>query len=220
MSDAVLSADQLLQQLHWRYATKQFDPTKKIPADLWHALEQALILTPSSFGMQPWKFFVITDAELREKLVPYSWNQRQVADASHLVVLAFKKEMNAADVDRYMELISTVRQVPPESLDGFAGVIKSFLTNPSRPVSVDEWAIRQVYIALGQLMTSAALLGLDTCPMEGFDVPKYNEILGLEALGYKAVVLCPVGYRAADDKYATLPKVRYDHDTMIDYLPA
>lgn len=220
MSDTVVTSEQLLQQLHWRYATKKFDPAKKIPPELWQTLEQALVLAPSSFGLQPWKFFVVTDPAIREQLVEQSWGQRQVADASHLVVLAIKKNLNAEDVDRYVELMAAVRQVPLDSLQGMAGMIKGFLDNPPLPISLDEWATRQVYIALGQLMTAAALLGIDTCPMEGFNPAKYNEILGLEELGYAAVVLCPVGYRAEDDKYATLPKVRYPNDVVIDYIPA
>jgi len=219
MSDTLVSSEQLLQQLHWRYATKKFDPTKKISAELWQALEQSLVLAPSSFGLQPWKFFVVTDQALREKLVEYSWNQRQVADASHLIVLAVKKNLNAADVDRYIESIANIRQVSTESLQGFSGMMKGFLENPPRSMTVDEWSTRQVYIALGQFMTSAALLGIDTCPMEGFDPAKYNELLDLETQGYSAVLLCPAGYRAEDDPYATLPKVRYSSDELIDYIP-
>lgn len=216
MSDAIVSSEQLLQQLNWRYATKQFDPTQKIAADLWETLEQSLVLTPSSFGVQPWKFFVITDSTVREALVPHCWNQRQVADASHLVVFAIKQDITATDIDGYLDRIAEVRQVPVDSLQGFGSVIKGFLANP--PVPVNEWATRQVYIALGQFMTSAALLGIDTCPMEGFIPPKINELLGLEAQGYAAVVLCPAGYRAADDKYATLPKVRYPQSAMVSHL--
>lgn len=218
MSDAVLSADQLLHQLQWRYATKKFDPTQKIAPEVWQILEQSLVLTPSSFGLQPWKFFIVTNPELREKLVEYSWNQRQVADSSHLVVLAAKKNLNATDVDRYVELMSNVRQVPMESLQGLSNLIKGFMNQPPYPITLNEWATRQVYIALGQLMTSAAMLGIDTCPMEGFDRAKYNEILNLEAEGYSAAVLCPLGYRASDDKYASFLKVRYSKDTVISYL--
>jgi nitroreductase len=218
MTDAVLSPDQLLHQLQWRYATKKFDPTQKIAPEVWQILEQSLVLTPSSFGLQPWKFFVVTNPELREKLVEYSWNQRQVADASHLVVLAAKKNLNVTDVDRYVELMSDVREVPAESLQGLSNVIKGFMDKPPYPITLDDWATRQVYIALGQLMTSAAMLGIDTCPMEGFDRAKYNDILNLDEQGYSVVVLCPLGYRASDDKYATLPKVRYPKDTLISYL--
>jgi len=215
MSNSAISSDQLLQQLHWRYATKKFDPTKKIPEDIWNALEQALVLTPSSFGLQPWKFFVVHNPDIRQKLLEHSWGQTQVVDASHLVVFAIKKSINTEDVDRYVQLISNVRQVPIDSLQGMSNMIKGFIENPPYPMNLDEWAARQVYIALGQFMTSAALLGIDTCPMEGFNPAKYNEILGLEAQGYAAVVLCPAGYRAVDDKYAVLPKVRYPSQEVV-----
>ena len=218
MTDTVVSPQELLQQLHWRYATKKFDPTKKIPDDVWQTLEQSLVLAPSSFGLQPWKFFVVTNPELREQLVEHSWGQRQVADASHLVVLAIKKDVGAEDVDRYVDLMVNVRQVPADSLQGMANMIKGFLEKPPYPLNMDEWATRQVYLALGQFMTSAALLEIDTCPMEGFNPAKFNELLGLTEQGYAAVVLCPTGYRAEDDKYASLPKVRYPNDVVIDYI--
>ncbi|PSB29435.1 NAD(P)H-dependent oxidoreductase [Stenomitos frigidus] len=218
MSSAVVSTEQLLQQLHWRYATKKFDPTKKIAEDVWQALVESLILTPSSFGLQPWKFFVITNPAIRQQLVEHSWGQTQVADASHLVVLAFKKDLNTADVDRYMQNISHVRQVPVENLQGFAKVINGFLEKPPYPLDIDEWSKRQVYIALGQFMTSAALLGIDTCPMEGFNPPKYDEILGLAEQGYASVVACPAGYRAEDDKSAAQAKVRYPAQDLVQYV--
>jgi nitroreductase len=215
MSAAVISQDQLLQQLRWRYATKQFDSSQKIPADVWQTLEETLVLTPSSFGLQPWKFFVVTNPILREQLVEYSWGQRQVADASHLVVLAIKKDLQPADVDRYIQRIAEVRQVPIESLEGFGNTIKGFMNGS---IDVNAWATRQVYIALGEFMTSAALLGIDTCPMEGFNRDKYDEILGLSEQGYAAVVLCPAGYRALEDKYATQAKVRYSKTEVVQYL--
>ncbi len=216
MSDAIVSSDQLLQQLNWRYATKKFDPAQKISDDLWKTLEQCLVLTPSSFGLQPWKFFVVTDPALKEQFVPHAWGQRQVAEASHLVIFAVKKELTVADVDAYLACIADVRQVPIDSLQGFGNVIKGFLEKP--PIPVREWVTRQAYIALGQFMAAAALLGIDTCPMEGFVPPKVDELLGLEAQGYTSVVLCPAGYRAADDKHATLAKVRYPSQVVVDYV--
>lgn len=139
-------------------------------------------------------------------------------DASHLVVLAIKKNVSADDVDRYVQLMSNVRQVPVDSLQGMSNMIKGFIEKPPYPINLDEWAARQVYIALGQFMTSAALLGIDTCPMEGFNPVKYNEILGLEDQGYSATVLCPAGYRAEDDKYAVLPKVRYPSQEVVQVV--
>ncbi len=214
----MVSTEQLLQQLQWRYATKKFDATKKIGEDLWQTLVESLVLAPSSFGLQPWKFFVITDPAVRQQLVEHTWGQTQVVDASHLLVLAFKKDLSTADVDRYMQNISTVRHVPVENLQGFAKVINGFLEKPPYPLDIDEWSKRQVYIALGQFMTSAALLGIDTCPIEGFNPPKYDEVLGLSDLGYASVVVCATGYRADDDKNAALPKVRYPVEEVVQYI--
>ncbi len=220
MSSAVISVspEQLLQQLHWRYATKKFDGTKKISEEVWKTLEKSLVLAPSSFGLQPWKFIVVSNPEIRQQLLEHTWGQAQVVDASHLVVLAIKKELNVADVDRYVEHLSEVRQVPVDDLQGLGNMIKGFLTSPPYPININEWSARQVYIALGQFMTSAAMLGIDTCPMEGFNPTKYDEVLGLAEQGYSAVVLCPAGYRAADDKYAVMPKVRYPSEDVVEYV--
>jgi nitroreductase len=218
MNSVAVSPAQVLAQLQWRYAVKKFDPSKKIPADAWDVLEQSLILTPSSFGLQPWKFFVVNNSELRQELLANSWNQAQVVEASHLVVLAIKKEMGDAEVDRYIQDMSDKRNVPIDGLAGLNKMIKGFMANPDKGFTTDEWAIRQVYIAIGQFMTSAAMLGIDTCPMEGFNPAKYDEILGLTAQGYASVLVCPAGYRAADDKYAVMPKVRYDKSEVIGHI--
>lgn len=218
MNNVSLAPDQLIAQLQWRYATKKFDATKKIPDDLWNTLEQSLILAPSSFGLQPWKFFVVRSSNLRQQLVEHAWGQSQVVDASHLVVLAIKKDVSAEYVDHYVKRMAEVRQTSVESLEKFADTVKGFLNQPPYPLDVNAWSTRQVYIALGFLMASAALLGIDTCPMEGFVPDKFNEILGLSEIGYAAVVLCPVGYRAEDDKYAVMPKVRFSQEELIQYL--
>lgn len=218
MSSAIASPDQLLQQLNWRYATKQFDSSRKIPDAIWDALAQSLVLAPSSFGLQPWKFFVVQDPDTRQLIKENAWGQSQVVDASHLVVLARKNEITDEDVDLYNQRIAEVRQVPLESLEGFGKVIKGFINQPPYPLDLKEWATRQVYIALGQFMTSAAVLGIDTCPIEGFNPAKVDEILQLPALGYSSAVLCPAGYRAETDKYAALPKVRFPQESVIQYF--
>ncbi|MEO0869394.1 MAG: NAD(P)H-dependent oxidoreductase [Cyanobacteria bacterium J06642_11] len=209
------SSESVIEALNWRYATKMFDASKKIPADTWSALEQSLVLAPSSFGLEPWKFFVVDDPAVRSKLLEASWKQSQVVDASHLVVLAIKKDLNAADVDRAMARTSEVRDVPLESLEGFSNVIKGFMKNVP---DVDHWSTRQTYIALGQLMVSAALMGIDTCPIEGFVPPQYDEILGLPEKGYHAVVVCALGYRLDDDKYAHLAKVRFPVEDKVQHI--
>jgi nitroreductase len=209
----------LTAQLRWRYAVKRFDPARKIPAEDWRALEEALVLTPSSYGLQPWKFFVISDQSLKDQLVPLSWNQRQLADCSHVVVFTIKADLAAADIDRYLARMAEVRGIAVEQLAGFRKLLISSFAPPPAEFNVNEWAIRQVYIALGNFMTSAAVLGIDTCPMEGIEPAKYDELLGLPDKGYATAVVCVAGYRAADDKYAVLPKVRFKHQDVIEHLP-
>ncbi len=213
-----ISTEVVKQKLHWRYATKKFDPNRKIPPEIWLVLEESLRLAPSSFGLQPWQFVVVNNPAIRAQLLAHSWGQKQVVDASHLVVLALQTNIGVSDVDRYLQRVATVQGVPLENLQGFGNLIKGFLTQPPYPLNLEEWAARQVYIALGQLMTVAAFLGIDTCPMEGFIPAKYDEILGLDKTCYRSVVVCPVGYRAEDDKNAQRPKVRYEKNDVFMYV--
>lgn len=208
-----MTSSELLSALEWRYAVKAFDPSKKIPADTWAALEQSLVLTPSSYGLQPWKFLVITDPALREQLLPPAWNQHQVTDASHLVVMTVKKALSEADIDAFITRMVEVRGGTAESLAGFR---KMLVGTHSQGYMTTDWAKKQAYIALGQFMAACALLHIDTCPMEGFVPAKFDEILGLEAQGLTVAALCPAGYRSVDDRYASLPKVRYPLDAMIE----
>ncbi|MCC6670423.1 MAG: NAD(P)H-dependent oxidoreductase [Planctomycetes bacterium] len=205
----LLTSDALLSQLRWRYAVKKFDATRKIAPDTWAALEESLVLAPSSFGLQPWRFYVVHDAGLRQQLVAASWNQTQVVDASHMVVFALKKGLGSTDVERFIRRTAEVRRVPIESLAGYQKVIDRFVGQPKERFDVDAWSARQVYLALGSFLTACAVLGIDTCPLEGIDPAKYDRILGIEAEGYHTLAGCAAGYRAADDKYASLPKVRY-----------
>jgi nitroreductase len=211
-----ISTPDLLDALTWRYATKKFDPSKVISAETWSALEDALVLTPSSYGLQPWKFVVVTSPELKEKLKPFSWNQAQVTDCSHYVVFTIKKNLTATDVDRFVERTAEVRSVPVESIAGYRNMMVSDVVNGARSFNVNEWATRQAYIALGNFMTSAALVGVDTCPMEGIEPVNYDKTLNLAEAGYATVVACAAGYRAEDDKYAELAKVRFARSEMID----
>lgn len=201
--------------MQWRYATKVFDAAKKIPADVWSALEQTLVLTPTSYGLQPYHFLVVQDAAKREALVPHSWGQRQVADCSHFVVFTARTEMKEADVDRLIQRSSAVRGIPAESLATYRGMMLSDIVNGPRGKTAHEWAARQSYIALGNLMTAAALLGVDACPMEGINPVEYDKILGLGGTGYKTVVALALGYRAANDKYAALAKIRYETAELV-----
>lgn len=212
------SETDVLAALRWRYAVKKFDPTRKIPAAQWQALLAALVLTPSSFGLQPWRFLVVEDPKLREALVAHSWNQRQVVDGSHMVVFAQRKGADATDVEHFIRRIAEVRGTPLDKLAGYKKVILSFVAQPKEKFDVDAWCGRQLYIALGQFMTAAAMLGIDSCPMEGLDPAKYDEVLGLRGSGYATVCACPVGYRSPDDKYASEPKVRFATEDVVKTL--
>ncbi len=209
---------QLLTQLRWRYATKQFDPQRKISAEDWAVLEEALVLTPSSFGLQPWKFIVITDPAVKEKLVPVSWGQRQPADCSHLVVFAVKKNLGEAEIDAFLKRIAEVRKVPVESLGNYRDMMVGSIVKGMDDAERNGWAEQQVYIAVGNFLTSAALLGIDACPMEGIEAGKYDEILGLDKLGLNTIVAAAVGYRSAGDKYAMAPKVRFPKEQVIVHI--
>lgn len=203
-----LNPSQLVQALEWRYATKLFD-TKKLPADLWTALEKSLQLAPSSFGLQPWKFFIVSDPAVRAKLRPVSWNQSQVTDASHLVVFTHRTEMTEDDVNAFYNQMVADRKADASQLEPYRQMMLGGVVKGKDAKSQREWAARQVYIALGQLMAAAAMVGVDTCPLEGIDAAQYDQILGLKGTGYETVVACAVGYRSADDKYASLKKVRF-----------
>ncbi len=208
----------LLESLQWRYATKKFDPNRTIDVETWSALEESLVLTPSSYGLQPWKFLIVTNPEIKEKLKPLSWNQAQVTDCSHYVVFTIKKNLAAADVDRFVARTAEVRGVAVESIKGYRDMMVGDVVQGPRSLTVNEWATRQAYIALGNFMTSAALLGVDTCPMEGIDPGKYDRLLGLPEKGFATVVACAAGYRAEDDKYATLAKIRFSPEEVIEYI--
>ena len=201
--------------MEWRYATKRFDPKKKISDDIWNALERALILTPTSYGLQPYRFIVLTDAGKRAELLAHSWKQPQVVDCSHYVVLLARTKMTEADVDSWIQRIAQVRKVPAETLSAYRGMMVGDIVHGSRGKISHEWAIRQAYIALGNLMTCAAVLGVDACPMEGIVPHEYDNVLSLQGSGYATAVACALGYRSETDKSAALPKARFDAAELV-----
>jgi nitroreductase len=213
-----ISQNILTEALQWRYATKKFDATRKIPSEEWAALEESMVLAPSSFGLQPWRFIVVKNRELLEKFPAISWGQTQPVDCSHYVVFASRKDMAVGDVDRFVARIAEVRGVSTESLEGYRGFMMGSYKAALENGTLNDWCARQVYIAIGQAMTAAALLGIDTCPMEGIEAAKYDALLGLDAEGYTSVCSVAFGYRSVEDKYAALPKVRYAHDAVIKHV--
>lgn len=210
-----LTPEELVESLKWRYAVKKFDDKKQLSAETWDALEQSLLLSASSFGLQPWKFVIVTDKATKAKLPEHSWGQKQPEECCHLVVICALEEMTEAYIDSYISSIASTRGVSKESLKGYGDMMHGFNKNP---MDKNVWMEKQCYIALGTLLTAAAAIGVDACPMEGFDAKAYSEILGLKEKGLRPVVVCPLGYRAADDKYAQLPKVRFESDEKIIHI--
>jgi nitroreductase len=210
-----MTNEQLIATLNWRYATKIFNTAKKIPTDVWQTLEQSLVLTPTSYGLQPYQFLVINDPAKRAELLLHSWNQKQVVEASHFVVFAARTEMKETDVDKFLRRTTDVRQLPVDALKAYRNLIVDDVVNGARGKKAHEWAAQQAHIALGNLMTCAAILGVDACPMEGLKPVEYDKILNLNASGYATVMACALGYRSANDKHAGLAKVRYEIKDLV-----
>lgn len=218
MSTSPIHPTQILQALNWRYATKKFDVTRKISEADWSAIEDALVLAPSSFGLQPWRFYLVRNPTLLAQLPANSWNQTQPVDCSHFVVFAQRNHLSTNDVDAFIQRIINVRGTSPESLEGYRGMMTGFVKTATEQGWINPWAARQVYIALGQAMTVAALLGIDTCALEGINPAKYDEILGINAEGYTSLCGLAFGYRSSEDGYADVKKVRYTKQNVIRVL--
>jgi nitroreductase len=200
----------LLTELNWRGAPKKFDPARKIPAGTWTTLEQVLVHSPSPYGLQPWRFIIVRDPQLRDTLKPLTFDQPQLTDCSHFVVFARKNVLTESDLDKLVDRTTAAGDLPRGALRGDHDTMVGDIVNGPRSRWVKEWTERQTYIALGNLMTAAALLGVDACPMESLDPASYDEVLGLAAKGYSTVCACALGYRAADDHYADAKKMRYE----------
>lgn len=207
----------VIEALKWRYATKQYDTEKKLSAEQMNTLKEALRLAPSSFGLQPWHFIVVENAEVRAKLRAAGYDQPQITDASHFVVLATEKNVNAALVEKYMQSIALTKGVAVEALSGFSDMINGTIGMKGEAGAAD-WAARQVYIALGVLLTVAAVEGIDATPMEGFDPQAFDEILELGERGLQSRVVVALGFRSAADENATAPKVRYSAESLFTTL--
>lgn len=208
---------EIIKDLKWRYATKKFDATKKISDVDLKTLLDVLRYTPTSYGMQPLKFLVVTNSELRTKLQEASYNQAQVKDASHLIIMCAQIETSSDHIDEMTELMSTTRAISLDKLQGFNNYVKSAL----KDLSANEmllWNSKQAYIALGMFLSACARLRIDSTPMEGFESEKYDEILKLKEKGLKSVLVCPIGYRSDEDHYSKLEKVRKPLDTLVDMI--
>lgn len=207
----------LTEKLQWRYATKKFDPTKKISADKLNNVLDAVQLAPSSLGLQHYRVLVVQDAETRAKLREASYGQSQITDASALIIFAVETQIDEAYGKKYIDNVAATRHVPRESLAGFEGMVQGAIANRT-PEQLLVWAQKQAYIALGVLIAATAELEIDSCPMEGFEPAKFDEILGLAEKGLTATVLATIGYRADDDAYSELKKVRKPADDLFIHI--
>jgi len=205
----------IIDSLNWRYAVKQYDNTKKVSTEDLNTLKEAVRLTPTSAGLQPFRLIVVEDPELKAKLAEASmFNKQPILDASHLFVFATLKAVEEQHIDKYMDLISETRGSSREDLAQFEQSLKGYLLNVPAEASFVA-SSKQTYIGLGILLAAAATLRVDTTPMEGFDPSAYNELLGLTDSDYSVTVICPVGYRAESDMFQHFKKVRKPEEGFV-----
>lgn len=197
----------IIESLEWRYATKKFNETKYLTNNQLDILKNAFNLTATSYGLQPVKLVVVKNKEIQQQLVAHSWNQQQVAQASHVLVICIQENLSSEDIENYFKLVKEIRNTPDEILNPFKDFLKSSISTKSE-IEIFEWMKNQAYIALGNLLNVAAVERIDTCPMEGFSPENYDEILDLKKHNLKSTLVLPVGFRAEDDYMKDLKKVR------------
>ena len=204
----------IVEAMEWRFSVNKFDTIKKLTDAQFDELMKTIILTPSSYGLQPWKFIVVKNPVIRAQLQVAGYDQLKLTEASHLIVFAVNKVIDDALVDSYMESVAKVRGLKVSDLKGYADMIKGAISYKT-PEQRVEWATRQAYIALGVLIASAAVNEIDVGPMEGFEAKKFDEILGLEKLGLETKITAAVGFRASDDPHALDKKVRFSKEEVV-----
>jgi len=207
----------LIEKLQWRAAIKKFDHTKKLTSEQLNALLDAVQLSPSGAGLQPYKILVVEDAEIREKLREAAYGQAQLTQSSHVIIFAAETHVNADFVGKYLDRMAELRNVGRETLYGFEQSILNNLNNQTEDQRVAS-AAKQTYIALGILLAAAADLGIDACPMEGFQAGKFDEILGLDKLGLTSTVIAPIGFRSDEDVYSKMAKVRRPKEELFIHI--
>lgn len=207
----------LKQSLEWRYATKKFDPTKKLSADQLQLLLDTIHLSPSSYGLQQYRILVVEDAAIREQLREAAYGQTQLTDSSQVIVFAAETEINEAYVKKYIDRIVEVRGVERSAVADFENVILGSISRLGEDQKI-AWSHKQAYIALGIAMAAASEAGIDSCPMEGFNAGKFDEILGLKEKGLTTSVILCIGHRAEDDHYAHFAKVRKPADELFIHI--
>jgi len=206
-----------LESLNWRYATKKFDSQKQISEEDLNTLLEAIRLSPSSYGLQPYHIYIIKDMDLREKLKAASWGQSQITDASHLIVFANNTSFDTDLIDNYLTNVSETRDIELNNLQPYGDFMKSKLID--LPDNLKEtWTARQTYLALGNLLSAAADLKIDTCPMEGFEAETYNELLGIKDKGLNTSVVAAIGYRSEEDDTQHYKKVRQSKELLFTHI--
>jgi nitroreductase len=203
----------LVNTLNWRYAVKKFNSEKSISEEQVTDLLKGMNLAPSSFGIQPYEFIVVSDKKIKQELLEHSYNQSQVVDASHLIVIAARKDISQEYVDDFITRTAETRTIPTENLDGYKKTIMGFVEGKDSQ-EILQWTQKQCYTVLGVLMSLCADMHIDSCPMEGFNPEKYNEILGLNKKNLHTTLIIPIGYRASDDEYADFKKIRHHLDEI------
>jgi nitroreductase len=196
--------DKIIEALNWRYATKAFDTSKKVGDADFATIKEAMRLAPSSYGIQPWTFVWVEDAETKSKLAAAAYGQGQVASADKVLVIAVKTDLKKA-ISEYVQGMADASGKTPADFADFKGMMDG-----TADMADINWYKKQAYIALGFAMQTAALLSVDSCPMEGFDASAFDEILGLTAKGLTSVVILPIGHRSSEDAHASDPKFRLD----------
>lgn len=205
----------LNDSLKWRYATKKFDPNKKVSQENIDYIKESIQLAASSFGLQLYKVLIIEDNEIREKLKPASWNQSQVTDCSHLIVFCTYTDISPEYVDNYLKGKAETQGLEYEQIKPYGDYMKGFLEKMPQS-EIKHWTAKQTYIALGNALAACGELQVDGCPLEGFEPDKYDEILGLKEKGLRSVVAHAVGYRHEEDTNQHLKKHRIkDSDLFI-----
>jgi nitroreductase len=197
----------------WRYATKKFDSSKKVSTLDLEILKEAIQLSSSSFGLQPYKVFIIEDPNIRTQMQPMAWNQSQITDASHVLVFANNTKFGAVEIDEYIQNLVQTRGIPPESVQGYADFMKMKITALD-PEIKSTWTSKQTYLALANLLNAAAELKIDVTPMEGFEPEKVNELLGFNNLGLNASLIATIGYRHEEDATQFYKKVRKSKEEL------
>jgi len=196
-----------IEKLQWRYACKRFDPNKKLSEEKLAILKESFNLTATSYGLQPLKMIVVGDQEIKNRLLPFTYNQKQVQDASHVLVICIEDQLTSEFIKEHFKRVEAIRNTPRKILEPYEKYLVESFSEKSEE-EINQWMIKQAYLALGNLLTVCAFEQIDSCPLEGFQPEKYDELLELGKIGLRSVLVLPIGYRHPDDFFSSLKKVR------------